>query len=40
MLFLNLLHQNKALNNFRQREQRSVVKRSIGLEYALHGLNN
>ena len=33
--FLRILHQNKALHNFRKRVQRSIVERNIGLEYAL-----
>ena len=33
--FLKVLHQNKALHNFRERRQRSIVKRNVGLEYAL-----
>ena len=31
----SVLHRNKALYNFRKKGQRSVVKRDIGLEYAL-----
>ena len=33
--FLSVLHQNKALHNFRKRVQPSIVKGNIGLEYAL-----
>ena len=33
--FLSVLHQNNALHNFRKRGQRLIVKRNIGLEYAL-----
>ena len=33
--FLSVLHQNKALYNFRKRGQRSILERNIGLEYAL-----
>ena len=33
--FLSVLHQNKALHNFRKRVQRLIVERNIGLEYAL-----
>ena len=32
--FLSVLHQNKALYNFRKTGQRSIVERNIGLEYA------
>ena len=32
---LSVLHQNKALYNFRKRWQRSLVERNIGLEYAM-----
>ena len=32
---LSVLHQNKALYNFHERGQRSIVERNIGLEYAL-----
>ena len=35
--FLSVLHQNKALYNFRKRGQRSIVERNIGLECALQG---
>ena len=30
-----VLHRNKALYNFREKGQRSIVERDIGLEYAL-----
>ena len=33
-----VLHQNKALYNFRKRGQRSIVERNIGLEYALYSV--
>ena len=33
--FLGALHQNKALNNFHEREHRSIVEYNTGLEYAL-----
>ena len=33
--FLSVLHQNKALHNFPNRGQSSIVERNIGLEYAL-----
>ena len=33
--FLSVLHQNKALYNFRKRVQYSIVECNIGLEYAL-----
>ena len=36
--FLSFSHQNKALYNFRKKGQRSIVERSIGLEYALRDL--
>ena len=35
ILFLSVLHQNKALHNFCKRGRRSIVERSIGLKYAL-----
>ena len=38
--FLSVLHQNKALYNFRKRGQRSIVERNIGLEYALKSINS
>ena len=38
ILFLSDLHQNKAFYNFRRREKRSIVKRNVGLEYALVSL--
>ena len=34
-LFLSVLHQNKTLYNCSKREQRSIVERNVGLEYAL-----
>ena len=33
--FLSVLHRNKALHNFWERGQHSIVKHNIGLEYAL-----
>ena len=33
--FLSVLHQNKALHNFRKRGQLSIVERNVGLEYPL-----
>ena len=33
--FLSIFYENKALHNFRKREQRSIVERNIALEYAL-----
>ena len=33
--FLSVLHQNKALHNFLERGQHSIVEHNIGLEYAL-----
>ena len=33
--FLSILHQNKALHNCCKRGQRSIVERTIGIEYAL-----
>ena len=35
ILFLSVLHQQKALHNFCKKGQRSIVKRNIGLKYAL-----
>ena len=35
ILFLDVLRQNKALYNFRKREQCSIVERNISLEYDL-----
>ena len=32
--FLSVLHQNKALHNFRKREHRLIVEHNVGLEYA------
>ena len=36
--FLSVLHQNKAIHNFRKKGQRSIVERNIGLQYALIAL--
>ena len=33
--FLSVLHQSKALHNFRKGGQRSIVERNISLEYGL-----
>ena len=38
--FLSALHQNKALYNFRKRGQHSIVKCSVGPEYALYIVND
>ena len=36
--FLSVLHQNKAMHNFRKKGQRSIVERNIGLQYTLIAL--
>ena len=36
ILFLGVLHQNKALHNFHKKGQASMVECNIGLEYALN----
>ena len=36
--FLSVVHQNKALYNFRKMGQYSIVQRNIGLEYALSAI--
>ena len=38
ILFVSVLHQNKALHNLRKRGQRSIAKRNIGQEYVLTGV--
>ena len=37
--FLSVLHQNKALYNFRKSCQDSIAERNIGLEYVLPTIN-